>query len=173
MSSQVLLTTRFLRRWFGEGFRPVPPPPSSYMFTFSTVSAPPAPQILIIDDSVTVRKILETCHRRNGFSTATFADGVQALRWVSEHPTMIPRLVYLDIEMPRMDGYDVARTLRAIPGFAQVPILMISGRDGILDRLKGRLVGAKGYITKPFRGEEILIQTLSYVSLVQPTSQGK
>ncbi len=145
----------------------------NHAFTFSTVATPLAPQILIIDDSATVRKILETWHRRNGFSTATFADGIQALQWVSAHPTLIPKLVYLDIEMPRMDGYDVAHLLHARPSFARVPIVMISGRDGVLDRLKGRLAGARGYMTKPFRGQDILVQTLSYVSLGQSTSQGK
>lgn len=125
--------------------------------------APPfVPQILVIDDSLTVRKIMEATHRRQGFALQTFGDGVEALRWLHEHPTVIPSLVYLDICLPRMDGYDVARTLRSKPHLAAVPIVMLTGRDGMLDRLKGRLAGARGSITKPFRGEEILVQTLYY-----------
>src|SRR5258707_1254076 len=107
-----------------------------------------APQILVIDDSLTVRKIMETTHRRQGFSLQTFADGVEALQWLHEHPTVIPRLVYLDICMPRMDGYDVARALHNRPHLSAVPIVMLTGRDGVLDRLKGRLAGASGYISE-------------------------
>jgi twitching motility two-component system response regulator PilG len=128
------------------------------------------PQILVIDDSLTVRKIMETTHRRQGFSLQTFGDGVEALQWLHEHPTVIPLLVYLDICMPRMDGYDVARHLHSRPHLSAVPIVMLTGRDGVLDRLKGRLAGAKGYITKPFRGEEILIETLHYLPTGKPAS---
>lgn len=163
---------RVPQSWSDEGVSLLSPSPYRSAFTGPTVSAPSAPYILVIDDSMTVRKILETCHRRNGFSVETFADGLKAFQWVSAHPTTLPSLVYLDIEMPLMDGYDVARALHARPGFAQVPILMLSGRDGLLDRVKGRLAGAKGYITKPFRGEDILAQTRSYLSPVQPTSRG-
>lgn len=120
--------------------------------------------ILVIDDSLTVRKIMEVTHRRQGFALRAFADGVEALQWLHAYPTMIPSLVYLDICLPRMDGYDVARTLHSKPHLAAVPIVMLTGRDGVLDRLKGRLAGARGYITKPFRGEEILIETLRYTS---------
>ncbi len=121
------------------------------------------PRILAIDDSLTVRKIMETTHERQGIALQTFGDGVEALQWLHEHPTVIPFLVYLDICMPRMDGYDVARHLHTWPHLSAVPIVMLTGRDGVLDRLKGRLAGAKGYITKPFRGEEILIETLRYL----------
>ncbi|HEU5378816.1 MAG TPA: response regulator [Ktedonobacteraceae bacterium] len=129
------------------------------------------PPIMVIDDSLTVRKIMETTHRRQGFFVQTFGDGVEALQWLHEHPTVIPGLVYLDICMPRMDGYDVARHLHSRPHLSAVPIVMLTGRDGVLDRLKGRLAGAKGYITKPFRGEEILIETLHYLPTGKPTSR--
>lgn len=123
----------------------------------------PSHLILVIDDSATVRKIMEMCHRRAGFAIQTFADGVEALRWLSVNQAIIPLLIYLDIEMPRMDGFDVARALRAKSAFASVPILMFSSRDKTLDRLKGRLAGARGYVTKPFREQEILAITRSYL----------
>lgn len=121
------------------------------------------PQILVIDDSLTVRKIMETTHRRQGFSLQAFGDGVEALQWLHQHPTVVPLLVYLDICMPRMDGYTVARHLHSRPHLSAVPIVMLTGRDGILDRVKGRLAGARGYITKPFRSEEILSETMCYL----------
>ncbi len=121
------------------------------------------PQILVIDDSITVRKIMEATLRRQGFSLQTFADGVEALQWLHKYPTVVPSLVYLDICMPRIDGYEIARALHSRHHLAAVPIVMLSGRDGVLDRVKGRLAGARGYITKPFRSEEILIETLRYL----------
>jgi DNA-binding response OmpR family regulator len=125
---------------------------------------------VVIDDSITVRAIMETTHRRCGFALQTFADGVEALQWFQRHATVIPSLIYLDVCLPRMDGYDVARHFRRCPRLATVPIVMLSGRDGVLDRLKGRLAGAHGYLTKPFRGEEIVQHTLCYVSTGQALS---
>lgn len=133
------------------------------MLTSSDPSAI-APQILVIDDSPTIRRIMEVCHKRAGFSIQTFADGIEALKWLLANQTLIPSLIYLDIEMPRMDGFDVARNLRAKPTLAGIPILMFSGRDKTLDRLKGLLAGAKGYVTKPFREQDILALTRSYLS---------
>lgn len=122
------------------------------------------PQILVVDDSPTIRRIMEVCHTRAGFSLQSFADGVEALRWLRQHPFVIPSLIYLDICLPHMDGYDVARILHSWSYLAAVPVVLLSGRDGMLDRLKGRLVGAKGYITKPFRSEDILSHTRHYLS---------
>ena len=132
------------------------------------LSAPP--QILVIDDSLTVRKIMEATHRREGFSLRAFGDGVEALQWLHNHPTMVPLLVYLDICMPRMDGYAVAHYLHSQPHLSAIPIVMLTSRDGILDRVKGRLAGARGYITKPFRSEEILSATREYLYAGTPLS---
>jgi CheY-like chemotaxis protein len=133
------------------------------MFSPSDISPDSAPQVLVVDDSPTIRKIMECCHRRAGFSIRTFADGVQALQWFSAHPALLPSLIYLDIEMPRMDGFEVLLILRARPVLVNVPVLMFSGRDQTLDRLKSRLAGAKGHVTKPFREQDILALTRSYL----------
>lgn len=106
---------------------------------------------------------MEVCHRREHISIQTFADGIEALRWFIEHPILLPSLIYLDIELPRMDGFEVARTLRSKPALVGIPILMFSSRDKVIDRLKGRLAGAVGYVTKPFREQEILALTRSYL----------
>ncbi|SRR5258707_440757 len=131
------------------------------------------PQILVIDDSPTIRSIMEVCHKRAGFSIQTFADGIEVFKLVLANQTLTLSLIYLDIEMPCMDGFDVARRLHARPALAGVPILMFSGRDKMLDRLKGLLAGAKGYVTKPFREQDILALTRSYLSPVASGSVTK
>jgi twitching motility two-component system response regulator PilG len=118
--------------------------------------------ILIIDDSPTVRKIIETCLGREGFEVCGFGDGIEAMRWLVE-TQRIPDLVILDIGLPWMDGYEIARRLRSKPQFAQTVIIMLSRRDGLLDRLKGRLAGAREYITKPFKAQDVLSVVRSYL----------
>jgi len=113
--------------------------------------------IMVIDDSPTVRKIIETCLGREGFIVRSFPDGVEAMRWLANDPDACPPdLVLLDIGLPKMDGYEVARRLKAKANFNNTVIVMLSRRDGVIDRLKGRLAGAKDYITKPFKTQEII-----------------
>ena len=112
--------------------------------------------ILVIDDSATVRKILETCLTREGFEVKSFPDGVEAMRWFTEPGARIPHLVILDIGLPKLDGYEVARHLKMKPQLSNTVIIMLSRRDGVIDKLKGRLAGAKVYLTKPFKTQDLL-----------------
>ncbi|MGB8346507.1 MAG: response regulator [Ktedonobacteraceae bacterium] len=112
--------------------------------------------ILIIDDSVCVRRILEVTLRKAGYDTKSFPDGYDALRWLASEEARLPALIILDLIMPKMDGYSVLRHLRKRPATARTPIVMLSGRSGLVDRLKGRLAGACVYLTKPFRQQTIL-----------------
>ena len=123
--------------------------------------------VMIIDDSLTVRKIMETSLKREGFASVSYPDGIEALRALSEG-LQIPDLVLLDIGLPKMDGYEVARHLKTKQQFGNTPIVMISQRDGMIDRLKGRLAGAKDYITKPFKTQEVM--TIVHSHLNSPTS---
>ena len=127
--------------------------------------------IMVIDDSATVRKIIETCLRREGFEVRGFSDGVEAVKWLTEPQAPIPDLVLLDIELPKMDGYEVARRLKTKPRFNNTVIVMLSRRDGVIDRLKGRLAGARDYITKPFKTQDIIAVTQSHLG-VPATGQG-
>jgi DNA-binding response OmpR family regulator len=122
--------------------------------------------VMIIDDSLTVRKIMETSLKREGFASVSYPDGIEALRALSEG-LQIPDLVLLDIGLPKMDGYEVARHLKTKEQFGNTPIVMISQRDGMIDRLKGRLAGAKDYITKPFKTQEVM--TIVHSHLSSPT----
>jgi len=123
---------------------------------------------MVIDDSTTVRKIIETCLRRQGFQVMGFPDGVEAIRWLMEPASRVPDLVLLDIGLPKMDGYEVARRLKIKPQFSNTVIVMLSRRDGVIDRLKGRLAGAKDYITKPFKTQDIISVTESYLGMPAP-----
>jgi len=122
--------------------------------------------VMIIDDSLTVRKIIETSLKREGFASVSYPDGIEALRALSEG-LAVPDLVLLDIGLPKMDGYEVARHLKTKRQFGNTPIVMISQRDGMIDRLKGRLAGAKDYITKPFKTQEVM--TIVHSHLNSPT----
>jgi twitching motility two-component system response regulator PilG len=109
--------------------------------------------ILAVDDSLTVRKILAGTLERLGYRVLTAADGMQALARLSEQ---MPDLILLDITMPRMDGYQVCKTIKQNVYTKQIPVLMLSGKDGFFDKVKGRLAGATDYLTKPFSEDGLM-----------------
>lgn len=82
------------------------------------------------------------------------SDGMDALGKISEH---VPDLILLDVNMPRMDGYQVTRAIRSSKETSQIPIVMLSGKDGFFDRVKGRIAGATEYITKPFAPRDLIM----------------
>ena len=112
--------------------------------------------VIVIDDSPTVRKILEVCLRRADYNVQSFPDGTAFLRWLMIPEACIPALVIVDLNLPEIDGYTLIRHLKAKPAFAQTGFVILTGRSGMLDRLKGRLSGAQVYLTKPFRTDDIL-----------------
>ena len=119
--------------------------------------------VLVIDDSLVIRKILETCLHRAGYQVRSFADGVEALLWLATPEACIPALVLVDLGLPKLDGYEVIRHLKARPALAQTIFIIVSRRDGILDRLKGRLVGAHAYLTKPFKTGAMIAVIQAYL----------
>jgi DNA-binding response OmpR family regulator len=96
---------------------------------------------------------------------ATFADGLSALRALMGGQVPVPDLVLLDISLPGFDGYQVAGILRTNDAFADTPIVMLSGRDGIVDRVRTKLIGARGFIRKPFRTGEFVATMREYLGL--------
>ena len=127
--------------------------------------------VMVIDDSLTVRKILEVSLRREGIDVVAYSDGIEALRMIKAEPRLTPAVIFLDICMPQMDGYTVLRLLRASPRFDATLIVMLSQRDGVMDRLKGRLAGATVYMTKPFRTQDILSVVLPHLQTVPIASR--
>jgi twitching motility two-component system response regulator PilG len=109
--------------------------------------------VLTVDDSLTVRKIVAMTLERFGYRVLSAADGMQALARLNEQR---PDLILLDITMPRMDGYQVCKTIKQNPYTKQIPVLMLSGKDGFFDKVKGKLAGATDYLTKPFQEDELI-----------------
>ena len=119
-------------------------------------STPRGKTILVVDDSATVRKLIAGKLEKSGHNVICAADGVEALACLEEN---LPDLVLLDINMPRMDGYEVCREIRSNPAAQNLPVVMISGKDGFFDNVRGRMAGTTGYVTKPF-GPETLMKAL-------------
>lgn len=122
----------------------------------TSLSMPKGKKILVVDDSATVRKLISGKLEKCGHAVFCAVDGVDAIAMIDD---MVPDLVLLDITMPRMDGYQVCKTIRSKESTKDVPVVMISGKDGFFDKVRGRMAGTSGYITKPF-GPETLMKTL-------------
>ncbi len=113
-------------------------------------------KILVVDDSPTVRKLISGKLEKSGHEVVCAVDGMDALAKLNE---IAPDLILLDITMPRMDGYQVCKLIRSNPVTRDIPVVMISGKDGFFDKVRGRMAGTTGYITKPF-GPETLMKAL-------------
>ena len=109
--------------------------------------------MLVIDDSNTIRRSAEIFLRQGGYEVVLAEDGFDALAKVND---MHPDVIFCDILMPRLDGYQTCAIIKRNPRFAQVPVIMLSSRDGVFDKARGRMVGSDEYLTKPFTKEQLL-----------------
>lgn len=117
-------------------------------------------KIMVVDDSATVRKLISSKLEKSGHDVVCAVDGIEALEKIKE---FTPDLILLDIMMPQMDGYQVCKYIRSNDATKDIPVVMISGKDGFFDKVRGRMSGSTGYITKPF-GPETLMKTVeSYI----------
>jgi twitching motility two-component system response regulator PilG len=110
-------------------------------------------KVLVIDDSNTIRRSAEIFLRQGGYDVVLAEDGFDALSKVNDHG---PELVFCDILMPRLDGYQTCAIIKRNARFAEVPVIMLSSKDGLFDKARGRMVGADDYLTKPFTKEQLL-----------------
>ena len=110
-------------------------------------------QSQVVDDSATVRKLIAGKLEKCGHEVYCAADGVEALEQLD---SAVPDLILLDITMPRMDGYQVCKVIRSKESTKDIPVVMISGKDGFFDKVRGRMAGTTGYITKPFGPETLM-----------------
>ncbi|PYT00578.1 MAG: hypothetical protein DMF63_08150 [Acidobacteria bacterium] len=122
---------------------------------------PKGKSILVVDDSPTVRKLISGKLEKCGHEVICANDGVEAMERL-EH--FVPDLVLLDITMPRMDGYQVCKQIRSNDATRDVTVVMISGKDGFFDKVRGRMAGTTGYITKPFGPETLMKAVEMYLS---------
>ena len=118
-----------------------------------TDKAPGRVKILVIDDSNTIRRSAEMYLRQAGFDVILAEDGFDALAKISDHQ---PKVIFVDIMMPRLDGYQTCALIKHNKVFKDIPVIMLSSKDGLFDRARGRIVGSEHYLTKPFTKEELL-----------------
>jgi twitching motility two-component system response regulator PilG len=116
-------------------------------------------KVLVIDDSKTIRRSAENLLSKAGCSVITATDGFDALAKIADSR---PEIIFVDIMMPRLDGYQTCALIKNNSEFKTTPVVMLSSKDGLFDKAKGRIVGSDRYITKPFSKEELLgtIRTL-------------
>lgn len=110
-------------------------------------------RVLVIDDSNTIRRSAEIFLKQGGCEVVLAQDGFDALAKVSDHR---PDLIFCDILMPRLDGYQTCAIIKRNPEFANVPVIMLSSKDGLFDKARGRMVGSEDYLTKPFTKDQLL-----------------
>ena len=113
----------------------------------------PGTKVLVIDDSNTIRRSAEIFLRQAGDEVVLAEDGFDALSKVNDHD---PKLIFCDILMPRLDGYQTCAIIKRNPRFSHVPVIMLSSKDGLFDKARGRMVGCEEYLTKPFTKEQLL-----------------
>ncbi len=110
-------------------------------------------KILVVDDSKTIRRTAETLLSKEGCQVFTAIDGFDALSKIADHQ---PDLIFVDIMMPRLDGYETCSLIKHNKTFKKTPVIMLSSKDGLFDRARGRIVGSEQYLTKPFTKDELL-----------------
>lgn len=109
-------------------------------------------KVMIIDDSKTIRRTAETLLAKAGCEVITAVDGFDALAKIADTN---PDLIFVDIMMPRLDGYQTCSLIKNNTDFAAKPVIMLSSKDGLFDKARGRIVGSDEYLTKPFSKEEL------------------
>ena len=110
-------------------------------------------KVLVIDDSNTIRRSAEIFLKQGGHEVVLAEDGFDALSKVNDYE---PHIIFCDILMPRLDGYQTCAIIKRNARFAEVPIVMLSSKDGVFDKARGRMVGSQDYLTKPFTKDQLL-----------------
>lgn len=109
--------------------------------------------VMVIDDSKTIRRTAETLLKKAGCDVITAIDGFEALAKIADHR---PDIIFVDIMMPRLDGYQTCALIKNNQNFKSTPVIMLSSKDGLFDKARGRIVGSEQYLTKPFTKDELL-----------------
>lgn len=138
----------------GSGLKPV------RSQAFGLLPEPRPLRVACIDDGVTVRETVEHILRQHGYEITAIGNPLKALSLVFQ---LKPDLILCDIAMPELDGYEICAMLRKSTAFRQIPIVMLTGKDGFIDRVKAKMVGATDYLTKPFGESELLMLVEKYI----------
>ncbi|MDE1898009.1 MAG: response regulator [Xanthomonadaceae bacterium] len=119
-------------------------------------------RVMVIDDSKTIRRTAETLLKKEGCDVVTAVDGFEALAKISD---LQPHIIFVDIMMPRLDGYQTCALIKNNQAFRATPVIMLSSKDGLFDKARGRICGSDQYLTKPFTREELLGAIRRHVDL--------
>lgn len=152
-----------------------PRPPMTTVPRQAAVFSPSASQIrepeyliMAIEDSPLIREVLVSSFARILMPIVCFEDGVEAIGALTNGEVPVPDLLLLDIGLPNMDGYEVARILRMHPDFSDTIIVMLTGHDGAWNRVRSRMIGAKDFIPKPFRPSEVIAVVCKHLHIELP-----
>lgn len=126
-------------------------------------------KVMVVDDSKTIRRTAETLLQREGYNVITAEDGFEALAKIADHK---PEIIFIDIMMPRLDGYQTCALIKNNAEFKATPVIMLSSKDGLFDKAKGRIVGSDQYVTKPFSKVEILEAIANHLPQAGATPAG-
>ena len=118
-------------------------------------------KVMIIDDSKTIRRTAETLLEKAGCEVVTAVDGFDALAKIADSN---PDVIFVDIMMPRLDGYQTCALIKNSQNYQNIPVIMLSSKDGLFDQAKGRVVGSDEYLTKPFSKDELLNAIRNHVT---------
>ena len=116
-------------------------------------------KVMIIDDSNTIRKSAEIFLKSSGCEVLLAEDGFEAMSKIVDNP---PNIIFIDIVMPRLDGYQACMLIKKNPIYQSIPVIMLSSKDGLFDKAKGKIVGSDDYLTKPFTAEGLLSTIQKY-----------
>lgn len=120
---------------------------------------------MVIDDSTTIRRTAEAILKRSGYEVVTAADGFEAMSAVTDHQ---PDIIFVDIMMPRLDGYQTCTLIKNNKNFADTPVIMLSSKDGLFDRARGRIAGSEAHINKPFTPADLLGAIKKHLAADEP-----
>jgi twitching motility two-component system response regulator PilG len=140
-------------RLFREPVRIACAPDRLVLRSPSIVSATSALKVLVVDDSNTIRRSAEIFLKQGGHEVLLADDGFDALAKINDYQ---PDLIFCDILMPRLDGYQTCAIIKRNARFAGIPVVMLSSKDGVFDKARGRMVGSQEYLTKPFTKDQLL-----------------
>ena len=115
---------------------------------------------MIIDDSNTIRRTAEALLKKAGYEVLTAADGFEATSLITDHH---PDIIFVDIMMPRLDGYQTCLLIKNNKQYKHIPVIMLSSKDGLFDRARGKIAGSQEHVNKPFTQEELIEVISKYV----------
>lgn len=158
-----------------SSFPRAPRPPATTVPRQTAIFNPSGSQVLqpnylimAIEDSPLIREVLVSSFARTQMPIVCFEDGVEAIGALTNGEVPVPDLLLLDIGLPNMDGYEVARILRMHPDFSETIIVMLTGHDGTWNRVRSRMIGAKDFIAKPFRPSEVIAVVCKHLHIEMP-----